>query len=268
MSGPVEQLLDLNEQILRTKFDLARERLIQRVVLTIALLSPLGLITLILVTFFTFGKYNMFFWNALFGSLFLAGCVFTGSVGANKLLDYGPSHPRSLALRLELLQEQRKLRSAELALDAEHYRSAYKDDVPATVTGLRKESKKYRRVHNYLQAVIIIGSLATSTLTGIALDGSPYQWLAVATSFSVGVAAGFTGYFKFRERSFYLQQTADAIEHEHSAVELGIGSYNGVPRDESLVAFVAEVERLRLEQRKREHSLDQPPERTSVAVPN
>lgn len=31
------------------------------------------------------------------------------------------------------------------------------------------------------------------------------------------------GYFKYKERSFYLQQTADAIESEWEAVEAGIG---------------------------------------------
>ena len=33
-------------------------------------------------------------------------------------------------------------------------------------------------------------------------------------TFAVGIASGFMGYFKYKERSFYLQQTADAIESE------------------------------------------------------
>jgi hypothetical protein len=36
----------------------------------------------------------------------------------------------------------------------------------------------------------------------------------------------FTGYYKFRERSYFHQQTADAIEREANAVPLGIGPYS------------------------------------------
>ncbi|MEU4221868.1 SLATT domain-containing protein [Actinoplanes sp. NPDC026623] len=107
-----------------------------------------------------------------------------------------------------------------------------------------------------------MGSLATSTLTALAVEQGRYRWIPIFTSFAVGAAAGFTGYFKFRERGFYLQQTADAIEHEYSAVELSIGPYRTQSSGDALAVFVAEVERLRLEQRKREQSLDQPSEGT------
>jgi hypothetical protein len=74
----------------------------------------------------------------------------------------------------------------------------------------------------------------------------------------VGISAGFMGYFKFRERSFYLQQTADAIEQALNASELSIFRYGGLEDDATLQQLVEEVETLKAEQRKREQSLDQP----------
>jgi hypothetical protein len=78
-------------------------------------------------------------------------------------------------------------------------------------------------------------------------------------TFIVGIASGFMGYFKYKERSFYLQQTADAIESEWEAVEVGIGRYeNYANEEERLAEFVAEVHRLKSEQKKRQQNLEQP----------
>jgi hypothetical protein len=76
----------------------------------------------------------------------------------------------------------------------------------------------------------------------------------------VTISAGFTGYFKYRERSFNLQQTADNIEQEYTAVSLTIGPYKGKLPQEALVLFAERVEALKVEQRKREQQLEQPPD--------
>lgn len=76
----------------------------------------------------------------------------------------------------------------------------------------------------------------------------------------MGIAAGFTGYFKFRERAMNLRQTADAIEHQLNAAELGIRRYRALGHEEALALLAEEVEWLREEQRKREQQLEQPPE--------
>ena len=69
------------------------------------------------------------------------------------------------------------------------------------------------------------------------------------------------GYFKYKERSFYLQQTADAIESEWEAVEVGVGRYKRIAsEEEQLAEFVEEVHRLKSEQKKRQQNLEQPPE--------
>ena len=61
-----------------------------------------------------------------------------------------------------------------------------------------------------------------------------------------------------------LRQTADAIEHEYNAAELGIRRYKALGYDEALTLLAEEVECLREEQRKREQQLEQPPEPRST----
>jgi hypothetical protein len=125
----------------------------------------------------------------------------------------------------------------------------------------RVEAQRNRRVHNGFQSVIIIGSIVTTSVTSaIGRDTIIFKWAAVALSITVGVSAGFTGYFKFRERAMNSRQTADAIEREQNAVTLGIRHYRDLPKDEALARFAEEVESLREEQQKREQQLDQPPE--------
>jgi replication-associated recombination protein RarA len=69
------------------------------------------------------------------------------------------------------------------------------------------------------------------------------------------------GYFKYKERSFYLQQTADAIETEWEAVEVGVARYKDASDETARLAlFVDEVHHLKSEQKKRQQSLEQPPD--------
>lgn len=89
----------------------------------------------------------------------------------------------------------------------------------------------------------------------------------MAVSFTVGVSAGMTGYFKFRERSMNLQQAADDLEYEYKGVELGIRSYRKLPSEEDrLVEFAERAEHIKDEQRKREQQLEQPPEARAVVA--
>ena len=165
-----------------------------------------------------------------------------------------------LELDLELAQERKRLHAANLNLGMGTRQFIYLDGVPAVIVRYRSESKYYRRVHNFLQAIIIIGALAGSTLTSLLQSVPSLRWFAVGTTFAVGVSAGFTGYFKFRERSFYLQQTSDSIEQELSAVSLGIGRYKGRAEDDAMTEFTEQVELLKIEQRKRQQQLEQPSE--------
>jgi hypothetical protein len=142
-------------------------------------------------------------------------------------------------------------------------RDLYREEVATAIEKYQADSRKYRRIHNSLQSLIMIGSASTTTIA--ALDtGKELTWQSVtltAISFAITVAAMFTGYYKFRERSYFLQQTADAIEQEANAVTLGIGPYSefGEDReDEALKKFTQRVEDHRNEQRRRQQQLDQP----------
>ncbi|GAB2504657.1 hypothetical protein GCM10026982_34240 [Nocardiopsis aegyptia] len=73
------------------------------------------------------------------------------------------------------------------------------------------------------------------------------------------MSSGVAGYFKFKEKGFYAKQTADSIEHEIEAFDVGLGKYSGDPNkvDDDLAVFAEEIHRLKLDQRKREQNLDQ-----------
>jgi hypothetical protein len=184
---------------------------------------------------------------------------------SGRLEGWTPEYVDNLRLDLELEIERKRLSAASLTLPPETRRHVYRETVPGSVEQFRLESRRYRRIHNAFQSVIIIGSLATSTAAGLADTPPPYKWITVAMSFAVGISAGFTGYFKFRERSFYLQQTADAIEEEYESVALGVGRYRNSPDSEAaLIDFTQRVETLKSDQRKRQQQLDQPTEDAQV----
>lgn len=166
---------------------------------------------------------------------------------------------RKLQLELEIAEERRLLQASQLGVPVTQRQFTYKDSLPRELGQLRTEAQHYRRIHNAFQSIIIIGSLGTTTAASLADNPGYLKWLTVGLSFAVGVSAGFTGYFKYRERSFYLQQTADAIEQHATAFELGIPPYTGDEND-NLSKLTKEIESLRVEQRKREQQLDQPHE--------
>ncbi|WFE50090.1 SLATT domain-containing protein [Micromonospora sp. WMMD1155] len=166
-----------------------------------------------------------------------------------------------LELKLARLRDERKLLVANLEGDLKVRRVAYKEDAYSDIDQLRGESRRYRLVNNMFQGFLIIGSLAATGIAGISDKMTWDRWTILGLTFLVGTASGFMGYYKYKERSFYLQQTADAIEAEWEAVEVGVGRYKRIPSEtEQLAEFVEEVHRLKSEQKKRQQNLEQPPE--------
>ncbi|WP_211590357.1 SLATT domain-containing protein [Microbispora sp. H11081] len=257
-----EELLDLNQQILRKEFDLSRAKLFQKLFKIGIVLGPVSFVAIYVVTWATYGRFDMMPVNLIAIPLTLATLFACGAYASEvNSPDTRTKSPGEVALELAILIEKKRLKASELALSVKERRTIYREDAVRDIKGLRKESKYYRRIHNLMQSAVIVGSLATTTVSGLAVEQDNLRWASVASSFVVGIAAGFTGYFKFKERGFYLQQTADAIEQEWHAVELGIGRYKRIPKEEEQLAeFVEEVERLKSEQRKREQNLEQPPE--------
>jgi hypothetical protein len=223
-------------------------------------LVPLGFLAIYLATKLTWQRVNLRSVN-IPASLLLGGlAIYTIAYYWAAALESNNIRVPELELELELAQEKRRLHAVDLNLDLRTRQMVYQGEVPQEIDRYRKESTYYRRIHNTLQGIIIIGALAASTLTGLVQSVPQLRWFAVGTSFSVGVAAGFTGYFKYRERSFYLQQTSDSIDEELSAVNLGIGRYKNRAESEALTEFTEQVERLKIEQRKRQQQLEQPSE--------
>ncbi|MFF0230222.1 SLATT domain-containing protein [Micromonospora sp. NPDC005254] len=168
-----------------------------------------------------------------------------------------------LELKLARQRDNRKHFLARVDTDTKVRRIAYKEDAFFDIDRLRLESKGYRRFNNILQGVLIIGSIAATGAAGLVAEFNFLRWVTLGLTLAVGISSGFMGYYKYKERSFYLQQTADAIENEWEAVEVGVGRYKRFGEDqegEALAEFVEEVHRLKSEQKKRQQNLEQPPE--------
>ncbi|MFC0864640.1 DUF4231 domain-containing protein [Sphaerimonospora cavernae] len=164
----------------------------------------------------------------------------------------------------ELQAQQRNLAAAQEAdplVALRIYRVSALDDIK----DLEHRASRNRRTANLFQWAIIVGSVSATSLTGAAATNPDtqdwFRWLAAAISAVVSISAGATGFFKFRERSFGQQQTADALKKHYKAVELRIGEYEGNDEEATLGRFAQNVEALKDEQRKRELQLEESTER-------
>lgn len=170
--------------------------------------------------------------------------------------------PSRRRLEADLSAELDKLHGVAAATypSIEHRRRLYRQEVADIIDQFQHESRKYRRIHNSLQSLIMVGATATTTVASLntATDVSWQNVTTVAISFAITLAATFTGYYKFRERSYFLRETADAIEEHANALALGIGEYKELNENDALKAFTSNVEALRNEQRRRQQQLDQP----------
>ncbi|MWA10705.1 DUF4231 domain-containing protein [Streptomyces sp. BA2] len=259
VSGPTEQLLAHKTAILKLQVEIRTRKIQLRTLYGTGLITALALIAIFVATIATWrtvdiGKVNGI---AIPLTLICGGIFWSLAYTESERAD--PKSVRQLELELEIAEERRLLQAAQLDFPVEQRQFTYKDSLPRELDQLREEGQHYRRIHNTFQSIIIIGSLGTTTAASLADTPSYLKWVTVGLSFAVGVSAGFTGYFKYRERSFYLQQTADAIEQHATAFELGIPPYVG-EENENLSKLTKEVEALRIEQRKREQQLDQPHE--------
>ncbi|SHH04573.1 DUF4231 domain-containing protein [Streptoalloteichus hindustanus] len=185
----------------------------------------------------------------------LAGLV-SAAFAAHRVLGM---RPRLASLRYELL-ELENLRTELTAAGESDPLTAlriYRVESLEDADDYRAQARRNRRVHNFFQGIIILGSIIVTSLTSAGLEEPWFRWAAVVTAALVSVSAGFTGYFKYRERSFNQQQTADAIEKEYVAAELRIDQYDGCSEEQALRKFALKVEDLKEEQRKRELQLEQ-----------
>ncbi|TCO49323.1 uncharacterized protein DUF4231 [Kribbella antiqua] len=259
MASRAEELLEINRTLLQLERDLRVARTARRLLRIALLVLPVllfGAYALYISPNFGIGKKLIATPLGVVIAVTVLGVVF---YGISKM--EGAESPDDIDLKLTVERERKAHLLAAQSHQPKLRQYTYREEIKSELDALRKGAARYRRTNNYLQAVIIVGSLAATSITSLALAEETLRWASVGTTFAVGIAAGFTGYFKFRDRSFYLQQTADAIEYERNCFDLGIGRYKGRSEQEALVELVEEVERLRAEQRKREQNIDQPPER-------
>ncbi|WP_157881973.1 SLATT domain-containing protein [Streptomyces rubellomurinus] len=160
--------------------------------------------------------------------------------------------------QLEVIQNDLRWVESGISNSVTINQNLYRADIAGIIDGFQSGSDKYRRRHNRLQSIIIVASLGTTTVAALQDAVPGHQWLTVGLSLLVGGSTGFMGYYKFRERSFYLQQSADQVEAEHNAMILSVGDYRGLSQPEALARLVERVEQIRNEQRRRQQQLDQP----------
>ncbi|WP_329228938.1 DUF4231 domain-containing protein [Streptomyces canus] len=165
-----------------------------------------------------------------------------------------------LELDLEIAIESRLIDATPLDIPIRNRQFAFTESIPEELDQLRKESRHYRRRHNLFQLLIIIGSIANAGAQSFSDTTQPLKSIIIGLTMMVAICAGITGYYKFRERSFNLQQTADSIEEHANAFYLGLPPYDGTDSAANLALLTAKVEILRVEQRRREQQLDQPSE--------
>lgn len=171
-----------------------------------------------------------------------------------------------LRLDLELAEELRVLSAAYVTSPAHERRYSYRETIPAEVGRLRAEGRRYSRWHNGLQWLLILCSAAIPAVTALYDPPQPGKGLLIGLGAAVSVITSVMGYYKFRERSFNLQQTADSIEQHLAALDLSIPPYGDIDEERNLAQFAEAVEALRDEQRKREQQLDQPHQGQQGAV--
>ncbi|MGW6499597.1 DUF4231 domain-containing protein [Nonomuraea angiospora] len=259
-TGPAKQLLQINRQILKRELDLQRAKRQRLAFRTGLVLGPTMFFAIYISTIATYGKFDMAPINAIaipVDILLIGGAIAyyfnrrAGNIEALPLVG-------DIELDLNVLRERKRFMAVNLMLTLSQRRSIYKDDTNRDIEQFRRDSRRYRRINNIFQSLVIVGSLFAATVSSLAVEQENFRWATVVATFLVGISAGFTGYFKFKDRGFYLQQTADALEHEWSIYELGIGRYKRLEPEDALADFVEEVERIKAEQRQREQNLDQP----------
>ncbi|MFD9601745.1 DUF4231 domain-containing protein [Streptomyces sp. NPDC059970] len=246
--------------------DLARRRLLDRAFGAAVLTAACCLVAALCVTVLNWQDPKYFARQDI-----VCGALFAVSVGLSLAIHKARSataNRHDLEFAVEEDRDTLRWANAMSQPSLTGRRKLYREDVAGIIEHYQAESRKYRRVHNVLQSLIMIGSALTTTVA--AFDSAKeLTWQSVTIviiSFAITLATAFTGYYKYRERSYFLQQTADSIEEEANALTLGVGEYleyGSDQEDQALARFTQRVENLRNEQRRRQQQLDQPAEQTA-----
>lgn len=160
------------------------------------------------------------------------------------------------------LAHDRQEMASRIALESVESLRIYREASRDLIQAYRQRAKHNRSIHNYFQAAIIILSALVSTFTALSGELPNLRWATVVLSTTVTISAGLTAYFKFRERGYNLQSTADEIEKHYNAAEFRLDDYSDIEDEpQRLRTFAKHVEKIKEEQRKKELQLEQSPEK-------
>jgi Protein of unknown function (DUF4231) len=169
-----------------------------------------------------------------------------------------------IALKDEIEAKETALRILEKyqahKLSVEEQYDLYKDELLQAISEYQQKANRNRKAYFILQIIIIASSLLVGGLTSglnnvITFFGN--HWLAPALSFAISFLTAMVTLFRPRERSYNLQQTADAIQYEIACADRRIYAYKEMDDRQTYTKLAEEVERLRNEQRKRQQQLEQ-----------
>jgi hypothetical protein len=256
-NGLIDDLLELRSKISATEQLVARSRLINSWFKVLVIAAPTVLIAAWIASYFVADVINLEAAWTLVGWLCALALITAGILlWAGQANDW--FNPRKHELQLDRLYDQQALQFDAERLGLPVRQEIYRGAMTREVFALRGRGDRYRAVNNTFQSLIIVGSLATTTVASLSPVEGPLKWLAVTFSVTVGLAAGFTGFFKYRERAFYLRQTADDIEEQLNAYNLGLTPYDRGSAGERIGELAVRVEAIRVAQQRREQQLDQP----------
>lgn len=270
----IEKLVIHRRRVAELKSALLQIRTARTTALLLVLVVLVMDISLATITVITAGQVNMLELNLLVLGLTASAVVGAGQIYntwgrtakvAKKREDTGDPTITlvdrkfvDLRLDLELEEESQLLAAAYVIPPAYERQHSYRSRIPAEIGRLRVGSRRYQRWHNCLQWLLILCSAAIPAVTALYEAPQPGKGILISLGATVTMITSLMGYYKFRERGFNLQQTADSIEQHLTALDIVIAPYNNSDEKQNMERFAETVESLRDEQRKREQQLDQP----------
>ncbi|HEX2909222.1 MAG TPA: DUF4231 domain-containing protein [Chloroflexia bacterium] len=241
---------EIREQIYQCQLGILQNKSRLNILIYILIIA---LVTMVLTLFFAI---NANPWGYLYflicaGAFALWG-IFLYYGGYKTSVEYQKLRTQLKFLKVQLRQaEQSKYQDLE-------YRQQYVQRIPELITTYRRKADGYRRWYTSTQLLTIFLSALITSISGGWLD--PYirlPWLTPVLGLLVSILTGITLHFRFREKGFNLQQTADSIDLEYNAHRLGIHDYSKFDERQSLTLLAERIESLRDEQQKRQQQLEQ-----------